>query len=116
MELNSGRFADLDRIARALKAGDSPVPRPVRNFLAEYLTGERGRPAGRPHADLFERRLMTGVIDAAYRHELDWAQEEKSHGRLQGMPSDVAAERVAAQFTMSVGSIRDALHRRNGWE
>jgi hypothetical protein len=115
-ELNTGRFPALDRIARALKHGDAPVPRQVRDFLAEFLTGERKRPRGRQQIDLYDKRLTTGIVDGLYSVELERALEEKERGQLHGMPSEVACERVAEEMGMSMGYVRDILGRRNGWE
>jgi hypothetical protein len=115
-ELDAGRFPALDRIARALKHGDAPVPRQVRDFLAEYLSGDRKRPRGRQKMDLYDKRLTIGIVDSFYSAELDRALEQKEQGQLQGMPSDVACERVAKEMGMSIGSVRDVLGRRNGWE
>jgi hypothetical protein len=115
-ELKAGRFPALDRIARALKYGDAPVPRDVRVFLAEYLTGQRKRPRGRQKIDLLDKRLMTGIVDSLYASELDRAIDEKAEKELPGTPSEIACERVARTLGMSEGSVRDVLGRRNGWE
>ncbi|MDB5431426.1 MAG: hypothetical protein JWP35_2542 [Caulobacter sp.] len=66
--------------------------------------------------DLYEKRIMTGVVDSLYAFELERAVEENRRGTLIGTPSEVACERAGQELGMSVGSIRDVLGRRNGWE
>jgi hypothetical protein len=115
-ELEADRFPALDRIGRALRYGDAPVPRSVREFLARFLLGEVKRPHGRPKADVYESRLKAVMIDLYYSAEHELAKAEKRDWDRSGTPSELATERVAEKMKMSPASVRDVLHRQNGWE
>jgi hypothetical protein len=109
-ELAAGRQASLGRLAHALRGGDSPVPRAVRDHIAGVLAGEIKR-RGRPRLDVLERSILRELVDSKFAREVAALEAEGAKA-----PKSTARERVALDMGMSPSSVRDALARRNGWE
>jgi hypothetical protein len=97
-EIILGDFPHLPTLAFALRS-DEPVPKLVREFLADFIEGKRKRPRGSPKTtNLISQVLMDHILLHVYRAEYKRLKEmPRSERKRQGSPSDVALERTSIE-------------------
>ncbi len=109
----------FQNIAYGLRCNE-PVPREVREFLADLLEGKVKRPVGKPSRDWFERESTGNYIRTTYELMREQATNSPQPGKGE-TPSEVAflmtKARLAAEgLNVSEDVVRDAVKRRRSWK
>lgn len=70
MALRDGQFPSMEEVASGLR-GDAPVPKEVREFLADFITGKTKRPPGRQPDNRIDRDAIRREVRITYDELLD---------------------------------------------
>lgn len=108
--IERGEFPSYAEIVKKLR-GEQPVPRLVRDYLADRLEGKIKLPPG-PRPERFTpRSIYLSLRVRRWQRAYKWMKECGWRAAPKGTPYETALEKVSEEFDISIKTLKKWLRR-----